>query len=141
MDVQAMRRSFADKCSFTAVWIRATAIGRITWTPKLGPRVKSLLIRLPTVRRYLAEKHSLAAALTQAITERDQLQAALRAKHAELEDIVVERRSLLTARNVLQAEVAAQRATLERLTTEREEARARPSTYRLNSFYRRAVGP
>ena len=116
-----MRRSFGEKCSLAAIWVRATAIWKNC--VELRSRVSRLLLRVPAVRRYLAEMHRLSVCPAQAINDRDRFQTVLREKEAELEVVVEERGSLLAERDQLQANAAVQCAILEGLTAERDHLR------------------
>src|SRR5216683_2853889 len=118
--IPAAGRSLAARASFAAIWIRAAAIERGRWKPALRPWLKRILLRIPAFRRYLAEKYTLAASLTQAITERDQHQALLRERQAELSAVVAERDTLLAGRDRLREELDGKSATVTGLVAERD---------------------
>jgi uncharacterized coiled-coil DUF342 family protein len=118
--IPAAGRSLAARASFAAIWIRAAAIGKVKWKPAPRQWLKRILLRVPAFRQYLAEKYTLAASLTEAITERDQHQAVLREKQAELSAVVAERDTLLAGRDRLQAELDGKSASVKGLVAERD---------------------
>lgn len=86
--------------------LRPRPIREIVRIPRMRPTMKKILLRVPTVRRYLAEKYQLDAALTEAITERERYRAILQEKVTLLENVLYERNSLIIEQQTLKLRIA-----------------------------------
>src|SRR6266705_1780251 len=68
-------------------------------------RLKVILARIPAVRRYLAEKHSIAAAWQEAVAERDHLRGELMNRSATIKTLCGERDAVLDQLRLHQAAI------------------------------------